>query len=476
MSTIPTSIPFSSIVFGSRERTEYSYIDELAESIEDLGMICPLVLSPLSDGTYLLEAGGRRYRALEKLGVTELFHAVVGKPGVGSFVLKSEQSTKENSWMTELVENTHRESMHWMDEMRLIVKAWKAARISAGQKGERLYYATFGKMLGYGYSDVNAAVCIHDAVLADPEHFADCTSIHRAYARLLEDSKKALAIASAQRSMPTAAPVSAALQPTLGEVAPIEGKEGELEPTSVIKIPFSQRFYNTNSLDWMSDISMRGSFDHIITDPDFAVSKERLSAGVSGAAEGVAQENVEASLYDLERFIRLAYQCIQPSGFLVFFYDLDHHEKLQSWVRSAGFSVQRWPLIWHKTDYRSNAAPTYNFCKNIEYAMICRKGGAVLESVQMSSVISLPSGTTAKDFSHPFAKPVALWQRIMSAISHPGQRVYDPFMGAGSCPASGIDFGLDMYGSELSTQHFSNAVLNLQSSFRKKYGPGTLFS
>jgi hypothetical protein len=44
--TPPETIPFSSIVFGERGRTEYRRIPELAQSILDNGLIQPLVLVP----------------------------------------------------------------------------------------------------------------------------------------------------------------------------------------------------------------------------------------------------------------------------------------------------------------------------------------------------------------------------------------------------------------------------------------------
>ncbi len=107
--------------------------------------------------------------------------------------------------------------------------------------------------------------------------------------------------------------------------------------------------------------------------------------------------------------------------------------------------------------------------------MVCAKPGSTLATVQMSSVIAVPSGTTTKDFGHPFAKPIALWQRIYSAIATPGQSTLDPFMGRGSSMVSAVRFGLSASGGELNPDHYSGALLNLQKEYQNQLGKDVIF-
>lgn len=464
------TIPFTSIIFGDRARTNYENIEALAESIEDVGLQVPIILSPLPDGTFLLEDGGRRYRALETLGTKELHHATTSKVGCPGFVLKSEVSTNEGLWLTELIANMHRENMDWRDEVKLLVKAYNARSREVGATGQRLYYATFGKMVGnYSHSEINAAMNIHDELVASPEKFKDCKSLFGAYQILLKDSQKKVTEELSRRLTAAPLPVQAMQQLSQEEGMPdLPVSVERVTPT----VQLSSRFLNCNSIDWMASGPV---FDHIVCDPDFAVSVDRLSANSNSAKDGVIQSSVDDSLADLYLFLARAYTCVKPQGFLVFFYDLDHHEKLMSRALSVGWLVQRWPIIWQKPDFRSNGAPQHNFCKNIEYAMVCRKPSSTLASVQMSSVFSIPVGTTPKDFNHPFAKPVALWQKIYSAVATPGQSVFDPFMGSGSACVAAIRSGLESHGCELSPDHYANARLNITAEYRKALGDSVIF-
>jgi site-specific DNA-methyltransferase (adenine-specific) len=479
----PETIPFELIELGERGRTVYQRIEELAQSIHDNGLIQPIVLVPLSIPVsgdteitnhvmYGLDAGGRRFAALKQLGVKELYHATTSDPQRPGYVLKGEdQGTPLRRLFTEIAENLDRDNLDWRDEMRLLTRAYRLAETEANAEGKHILMRDFGAMLGVGYADLQAATVIHDDVVKNPERYKDCNGIRAAYSVLLKQNAQELTKISALKSMQT----------TPLKVSQIMVSNEPLVPAQIvpeqpeISVPLSQSFYNHNALDFMYDMP-HSQFDHIITDPDYAVSVELLESNMSNAAAGVVQESVEHSLADMQRFIKLSWNVIKPQGFLVFFYDLDHHEKLQRMAIETGYAVQRWPLIWVKSDYRSNAAPAHNFCKNIEYAMVCRKPSSVLARAQLSSVYTCATGTVTRDFGHPFAKPLELWQWIYSAICIKGQVVYDPFVGRGSSAVAAIKWGLRPIGSETNPDHYHGLLHNLQTFYRKELGPHVQFN
>lgn len=463
--TIPPSIPFSSIIFGDRARSDYTGIPELADSILENGLETPIKLKALPDGQFMLLYGGRRYRALEHLGVTELYFATSGEPGRPGFILHTGEDSAFQDKMSELIENLHREKLDWRDELKLLVPAYRAANVESLREGKgRLMSYTFGAMVGYNYTDMRAALLIYDAFIENPARFDGCVSITNAYQRLLDETAR-----EGERMLVEAT------KPTKVDPLVITVEDSETGIVTQVcppiqTIPLSSQFMLGNSLDWME--RERPVFNHIICDPDFAVSKERLEAGTANAGVGVAQDNINESLADLRRFINLARTCVK--SYLIFFYDLDHHEKLQAWCTAAGFAVQRWPITWVKTDYRGNNAPQHNFTKNEEWAMVCRIPSATLAMPAPLSAFSLSSGNTANELGHPFAKSPEVWMKLFSAVARPGDTTFDPFAGVGSSLLPALRFGLRPRGMELQEQHYNRGMLNLQEYY-KKQNPNCVF-
>lgn len=484
--TIPDSIPFSSVRLSeSRARTVYPAIPELANAIEDEGLIQPIVLVALDDGTYEVDAGGRRFRALELLSTETLYHATTSEPGRPGFVIKGpDQSTPLERLLTEFGENRNRHDLDWRDELNLIVKAYKLASAEANKRGVEILQRDLGTMLGVPRCEVMSALAVHDEMLANPEKFKDCVSIRGAYTKTLKQVGTAVAAVMATKSVLKDAVLRRAATPPVEKFPPVEDQnaprqseisvplpEPPMEELPVHTIPLSQQFLNCNSLDFMED-QPPAWCDHICCDPDYAVSVERLESNSSSAGSGVIQSSVEDSLADLYRFLPLAFRALKDQGFLIFWYDLDHHEKLQRAASAAGFAVQRWPLIWKKVDYRSNAAPSFNFTKNMEYAMVCRKPGATLIRAQTSSIYEAAGIPVVKQLGHPFSKPLPIWKWIYSAIAVKGQIIFDPFAGAGSSAVAAIEVGLRPLGCELNPDHYTNLLLNLQETYRRTFaGP-----
>ena len=197
--TPPDTIALESIDLGERGRTTYNRIEELAQSIRDNGLVQPIVLVPLNEEVkfvktdecktedefaivgkgnwrFGLDAGGRRFQALKSAGYTHLYHATTSDPDRPGYVIKGEdQATPLARLFTEIAENLDRDDLDWRDEMNLLTKAWRLSSTEAYAKGEEILMRDFGAMLGVGYSNLQAAVAIHDDVIANPTRYKDCT-------------------------------------------------------------------------------------------------------------------------------------------------------------------------------------------------------------------------------------------------------------------------------------------------------------
>lgn len=507
----PDTIPFSSIIPSDRIRKTYTGIDELADGILTLGLIHPIILRPVPNG-YELVDGGRRYTALAQLETTTLYHAVstsVGRPG---FLLKTEDNESPlMNLLAEISANHDREDIPWQEELPAIVKAWRMIEKEHHLRGESIAMRQFGAMLGVSYHDLQAAVQIYEAFLENPARFAECNTVRVALAKLTRDSADAVAkmlieTSAKQIVLPkTKSEVVVHAGPALGlhEEEPERPHiEAPIDPNNTAVVPLSEMFRCCDSIEYMATLP-KGRINHIITDPDYAVAAEVLSGNMDTetVTRGIAQSTIGLSIFQLKQFIRLAFDVVDDHGFCAFWMDLDHWNMLRGDVKfvpgdgpdfdfagdwsvvrgtyigvpgfceRVGWRVQRWPAIWRKVDFRSNKSSQHNFTKNIEYAMLLRKPGACLESPQISSVFEWEMRDAVKEFNHPYAKPRQVWRWLMQAICQKGQTVYDPFLGAGSCACAAIEHKMAPLGSEINSDHFANAMVNVRMAYEKALHP-----
>ncbi len=496
---IPPTINFASIDRSDRARSVYSGIDELADSIDELGLIQPLVLTAVKSDTakqvealggepvfegFRLNAGGRRSAALDLLLADgrwdgTLYHGASSTPGKPGFVVREGEATDDlTNTLVELAENLDREDMLWQDETKLVVKAYRLMERQFALRGDAMPdLRTASVAFKCGYNDLRCALLVHDELTKNPDRFASATNIRGAYQIILNENKKFVEALAAKHvtSVSTMAP-SPILENALrtGEI--------DVSPKAATVVNLSSRFHHVDGLEFMRRLPS-ASFDHILTDPDYGIPAETIEAGGSGnrasnfgnAATGVAQKSVEQTLDELNEFLLLAFRVVRST--VIMFYDLRHHEKIHAMADAAGFVGQDWPITWHKPDYNSNASASFNTTKDQEWAAIFRKPGVGLAKVAEKSVWSIPGGQgiAARKFGHPFAKPIDLWLRALRLVAYPGQSILDPFAGSCSSLASVIQFGAEPTGCEVQLEHYNRGLLNLRDKYIEVLGPSTQF-
>jgi DNA modification methylase len=214
------------------------------------------------------------------------------------------------------------------------------------------------------------------------------------------------------------------------------------------------------------------SVDHIITDPPYGIDMAMLNqnnphGGMVDIDRVEATHQVDDNLKLLHAFIGRAYDWIKPGGFFAFFYDIMHHNFLFNRCEEVGFKVQRWPVRWEKTHQCMNQSAQYNFTKDFEPVMICRKGNATLAKPATSSRIL--ASNDAKTTSHPFAKPALVWQTLAEHMTHPNQLILDPFAGSCSSLKMFITMRRQIIGCEIDEKHFNTGLIELKETYQRTY-------
>ena len=108
-----------------RKRIDPESIAGLAESIAAAGVIQPLIVRPLPDGTYELIAGERRWRAAREAGLEEV-----------PAVIRDEDEARR--LQTALIENMAREDLNPVDEARACATLVEDLGLSKEEVGRRV--------------------------------------------------------------------------------------------------------------------------------------------------------------------------------------------------------------------------------------------------------------------------------------------------------------------------------------------------
>jgi ParB family chromosome partitioning protein len=142
-------IPVGHIEIRENVRTEYTGIDELADSIRRYGLLQPLTVYPGGEGTYFVKTGHRRFKAWQSLYEKEpdRFHSI-----------RCIVSSVENTAVVQLVENVQRENLTTLD----LYQALSTLR------NQRLTNQQIAEVLGKSEGHIkNLFVAIHELSITD---------------------------------------------------------------------------------------------------------------------------------------------------------------------------------------------------------------------------------------------------------------------------------------------------------------------
>lgn len=493
----PNLIPISTILLGDRQRIDHSNTDGLKESLFQYGTIEPIILEPVSENSYRLIAGGRRLRFLQELGHETLYHGSVYDAARPGFVLGRELS-KDELHELELEENIRRKAMTWQEKALATANLHSLKTIRFGSEGKKWTQRLTGEMFGLSLGKVQYSLALAGELRNKTSPLWAMESAFDGVRWLAQqEENKALAELARRQAVASAAHIETEddLNLSLSDDPP-DAKElarvqylsnphndpqdfdayyGSRQQVIAPKVYLTPRIHLGDCLSFMSE--RPNVFDHIITDPPYAIDMGMLKQdhlGMQNIDTVAGEHEVLANHGLLFNFIERAYSSLKDRGFLVLWCDYSMWQQLYEWTTRIGFAVQRWPVVWVKSYMPMNSAAQYNFHKTTEIAMICRKGNATLVKAPCMGHIIASHDEYKDQMSHPFVKPFAVWKHLVEAVSLEGQLIYDPFAGHGSGPISFLRLNRNYMASEVNPTHYNHLMENL-----KKYylglNPNTTF-
>lgn len=451
-------VKVSDICVLDRSRKDFGNLEDLANSIRKNGIIHPPTVALNwrdDDKLYVLLGGERRLRAMVMLGLDVIPVSV------------RDQVAKHEVLEIELMENFHRKQMLWQEQCVLIAKTHREKQAQATEDCATWGMRETGQLLGVSAAHITHATMLMQYLLAEDAEICAANSMFAAYEILLkrrEDEAMKLATVDMNKLAVTASAFGIRTIEDDSDVIAggdsLDAFLGEHLKIDKLAFDFKSLFRLGDCIELMPTLEAE-LCNHIVTDPPYGIDLDMM--GEMKNIETVADTHkVEQNVGMFEPFLEQSYRLLKPGGYCVLWYDISHHEKLQLLGNKVGFNVQRWPIIWKKLHPCKNEAPRVNFTKDMEFAMVMRKKGAVLSQPQTTSFVEADGQAERKLYDNPFAKPLRVWSFILQAIAYKGQTIFDPYAGQMSCGRAALNMQMIPMGLEIDENHYNRGINGLQ--------------
>lgn len=159
-SKISTEVPLSSILLPEQQPRRYfdpQKMQQLVASVQEHGILEPLLVRPAGKDQYELVAGERRYRAAKEVSLVKV-----------PIVVRA--FSNEEALQVALIENLHREDLNPVEETEAILQLLALKLNLAVQEATSLLYRMYNEVKG-NVNSSNPNVRVNDESLAVQEIF-----------------------------------------------------------------------------------------------------------------------------------------------------------------------------------------------------------------------------------------------------------------------------------------------------------------
>jgi DNA modification methylase len=414
-----TKVRIESIRTEDRIRQEYGDVDALAASIKEHGLIQKIVLAytpPPAEEIRLL-VGGRRLKALTKIGVQTLVH--------GDHFLWVEDKNPLQQKGIELEENIRRQALSWQEEvlakqqlLEIYQRLYGEARAGQPTALQRLG----GSPTGFGVNKLAAMLGESNAATSKDLELARLITAVPTLAKA--ETKEA---ARRQASLATAVAVSLAQQ-----------AKSPAKPAQLWSLYEGDFIVNAVNI---SDASV----DVVIVDPPYGEDVQGMAANSRTLLAQSFGDGYKETVSLIEHLSRESYRVLRPDTFAIVFFGFAVYNDLVSTLINTGFEVDTTPLIWVKTNV-INTSPYTRYGRSYEPILVARKGNPKLmrpsqkDVIQVETVLSSSTKPEEQKFYHT-QKPVALIEKFILDMTAPGATVVDFCAGSGTTGVAATRLG-----------------------------------
>lgn len=403
---------------GGRARQEFGRLDELAQSMKEVGVITPISVMEVEKGKYKLLAGERRCMAAKQIGLLEIPALIYKK-----------KLDKYNSEVIELYENVHRKDLEWWERIKMVKRIHETY--------EKLYGTKITSHApGWGKKDtakvlgVDSGAVTKDLQMAGMlERFPELKSV-----KTRDEARKILTTAGRDMLRRDRA-------------KSIEEKMAAT-PIDKARKKLIDSFIISDVLEGLAKVES-SSIDIVELDPPFGIEldktkKDEFKLGTRDYDE-ISKKDYPAFL---EAIVSECYRIMANDSWLLLWGALDKWFLLISrLLKKQGF-VFGIPAIWTKGTGQTRSQQYY-LASSYEQLIYARKGHpSIVKQGRSNDFRFKPIPPTYK--IHPTEKPIQLYQEILGVFAWEGARLCSPLLGSGNVILAASNLNLDCFGFDLS--------------------------
>lgn len=401
-----------------RARKDFGDLNALALSINQFGLIQPIVVEPKPDGRFTLIAGERRFRAHQILKRAEI-----------EANLREELDDLARIQL-ELEENLHRKDFTWQEEVAIKAKIHKLQLIINGEKGG-------GRSSGrWTVQDTAAMINESKTVVAGDIELAKGIEI---YPELAKEKNKTSAL-KALKKLEEERMRKVVAERMRARGMPTEARGKILHGDCTIKLKELPT----------------ASVDLVVTDPPYGIDFDNIVEDEGNHLnfaddKGGSFDTIELMLGELQRVMK------QDSGIFMFC-SVTFTEPLKEMLKKYGFDPDPMPLIWYKQNLGGGRinVPDRDSARVYEAILYARRGKRALIKQGLPNVLAHDVLHHTKKL-HPTEKPTALLRDILQRASIEGEMILDPCAGSGSTLVAAQQLNRQFMGIERE-EHFFTVI------------------
>lgn len=441
------NIPISEINFGERGRHEYGNLEELVMSFKKEGIIQPLAVYRESSGSYRLLAGGRRFRAAEKAGISSI-----------PVRIYSEQLSELEIRSIELAENIYRKDLTWAERVALDKQIYNLQVQIYGPK-----LSTSADATGVSRRDVASLLGRGAGTFVQDLAMADALEIFPELARYgtKDEARKVL-----QKIQ---------IEIERDKIAKQLSEARALTPLDEQRKNLCDSFIVGDFFGCIESIPDE-SVDIVELDPPYGIGLDKLRKLDSLQKEQMQGYNeIPANEYPqfILNVLSECYRVMALDSWIVVWFGPDWFNTIHRIMQEVGFEVGIVPAFWCKVDEvggmpGQTMQPDKYLANSVEMFFYGRKSSArIVKQGRSNAFIYRAIHPTKK--VHQTERPIEMIQEILSTFSENGSSLLVPFLGSGNTLLSGSNLGMQGVGFELTKEYKDAFIMKAHSSEPGRY-------